>query len=89
MGLFQSIVGGLQQAASNGRDATQLMLVFQENQSFARLAFQQFQRCVAERGMVLTEQLMRDAQGELSKYPKLTMGQFLDGYANKRMNDSL
>jgi|GEM_PF-2966981 len=89
MGLFRSIASGLLQAASNGRNSTLLILIFQENQGFARLAFQQFQRCVAERGLELNDQLMRDAEREVSKYPKLTMGQFLDGYVNKRMNDSL
>lgn len=89
MGFFRSIASGLLQAASSGRHSTQLVLIFQENQGFARLALQQFERCVAERGLELNAQLMREAQREVSKYPKLTIGQFLDGYANKRMNNSL
>lgn len=89
MGIFRSIASGLLNAASNGRNSTLLILIFQENPGFARLALQQFERCVAERGLELTDQLLRDAQREASKYPKLTMGQFLDGYVNRRMNDSL
>lgn len=89
MGLFRSIASGLLQVASNGRNSTLLITIFQDSQGFARLAFQLFQRCVAERGLELSDQLMRDAEHEVSKYPNLTMGQFLDGYVNKRMNDSL
>jgi len=89
MGFFRSIASGLLNAASNGRNSTLLILIFQDNPGFARLALQQFERCVAERGMQLTDQLLRDAEREASKYPKLTMGQFLDGYVNRRMHDSL
>ena len=89
MGFFRSIASGLLNAASNGRNSTQLILIFQDNPGFARLALQQFERCVAERGLELTDQLLRDAEREVSKYPKLTMGEFLDGYVNRRMNDSL
>jgi len=89
MGFFRSIASGLLNVASSGRNSTQLILIFQDNPGFARLALQQFERCVAERGLELTDQLIRDAEREVSKYPKLTMGEFLDGYVNRRMNDSL
>lgn len=89
MGFLQSIASGLLNAASSGRNSTLLILIFQDNPGFARLALQQFERCVAERGLELTDQLLRDAEREVSKYPKLTMGEFLDGYVNRRMNDSL
>ena len=87
MGLFRSIAGGLLNAASKGRNSTKLILIFQDHQGFANLAMQQFQRCLAERGLDLNDQIFFDAQREVSKYPNLTMGEFLDGYVNKRMND--
>lgn len=84
MGLFNSIVGGLQQAASNGRNSTQLRLIFQENQGFAQLAQQTFERCVAERGLKVTSHMITDAQDELLMNPTQTMGEFLDGYTSAR-----
>ena len=83
MGIFRSIAGGLLNAASSGRNSTQLMLIFQSDQKFARLAQQMFERCVVERGLELTEHLVRTAEREVSRYPELTMGQFLDGYSER------
>ena len=89
MGLLRLLAGGLSKVASHGRDTTMLALIFQESEGFARLAFQQFQRAAAERGIEIDDQLIQDAAREISKYPKLTMGEFLDGYTNRRMNDAL
>jgi hypothetical protein len=89
MGLFNAIAGGLSRVASHGRDTTMLALIFQENQGMARLVFQQFQRSAAERNIVVDDRLIHDAARETSKYPKITIGEFLDGYTNKRMSDAL
>lgn len=83
MGIFRSIAGGLLNAASSGRNSTQLRLIFQNDQKYAHLAQQMFERCVAERGLAVTEHLIRTAEREVSKYPELTMGQFLDGYSER------
>lgn len=86
MGLLKAIAGGLSNIASKGRDTTMLAQVFQEHQGFARLSFQILQRSAAERNIEVNEQLINDARIEVSKYPKILIGEFLDGYANRRMN---
>lgn len=83
MGLFGRIINKLQQSASNGRNSTQLILLFQENKTFADLALQTFQRCVAERGLELNQPMLRDAEQAVSNFPGITMGQFLNDYINK------
>lgn len=89
MGLLRALAGGLSKIASHGRDTTMLALIFQQHEGLARLAFLQFQRAAAERSIEMDDQLIQDAAREVSKYPKLTMGEFLDGYTNRRMNDAL
>lgn len=86
MGLLKALAGGLSKIASHGRDTTMLAQIFQEHKGFARLAFQQLERAAAERNIEVNERLILDAQIEISKYPKILIGEFLDGYANRRMN---
>lgn len=83
MGLFGNIVNKLQQSASNGRNSTQLILIFQENKTFGNLALHTFQRCVAERGLELNQPMLRDAELAVSNITDITMGQFLNDYINK------
>ncbi len=89
MGLLQSIAGGLVNAASRSRNGTDLAFVFHANPQFSQVALNTFQRCLSERGLQLTELIMTEAQQEVAKYPRLTMGEFLDGKVNKKMSDAL
>jgi hypothetical protein len=89
MGFLRSIAGGMLNMASRARNNTQLGLVFQEDPGFARLAMRTFERCLAERGLELTELVVVEARREVSKYPSLTIGQFLDAKGNANMNDAL
>lgn len=79
MGLLRSIAGGLVNMASRGRNSTMLGMIFQEDQRYAGLARPIFERCLAERGLKLTDLILDHAVDELNKYPTLTMGEFLDG----------
>ncbi len=89
MGLLQSIASGMQKMSSRGNNSTQLLQIFHGDPRFARLALSLFERCLAERGLKLTESVMIEARREVSKYPSLTIGQFLDAKGNKNMNDAL
>ena len=79
MGFMRNIAIGLLDAASKGRNSTLLMLIFQDNQRHAKVAIDIFERCLAERGLILSEALLNEALREVSKYPRLTIGEFLDG----------
>ncbi len=89
MGFFRSIAVGMLDMASRGRNNTLLALIFQDNPKFAGLALGIFQRCLAERGLQLTESILTEARREVSKYPSLTMGEFLDAKGNLNMGEAL
>ena len=89
MGFLKAIASGISKLSSHGNNTTTLAMVFQEHAGFAKLAFQTLQRCAAERNIELNDQILQQAAEEVSKYPKITIGEFLDGFANKSMNDSL
>lgn len=89
MGFFRSIAVGMLDMASRGRNNTMLALIFQDNPKFAGLALNIFQRCLAERRLQLTEIILIEARREVSKYPSLTMGEFLDAKGNLNMGEAL
>lgn len=86
MGFIQALAKGLSGVVNKGQDSNKLALIFQKNEGFARLAFQQFQRAASIRGIEVNERLINEASMELRKYPSLTFGEFLDSYANNSMN---
>lgn len=89
MGFLSALANGILKISSHGSNTTKLILIFQEHAGFSKLAFQQFQRCAAERNIELNDQILQHAEREVAKYPQITMGEFFNGYANKSMSDSL
>lgn len=93
MGILRSLAKGVlsvtEPLARSMNDSALIVTMFQEHRGFAQLAFKTFQRCADDRGIVVDEKLIDEAMNECVKYPKLTMGQFLDSRLNKRMYDNL
>ena len=62
---------------------------FDPLQQYGHLAMEVLVWSLEDRGISVTEDVLRDARVESDKYPSLTVKEFVDGYANRRMHQAL
>jgi len=66
-----------------------LRVIFHGGPPYDRIAFNMLKWTLEDRGLELTDEIMRSAQAESDKYPGLKVAAFVDGIANQRMSNAL
>lgn len=76
MGFFDFV----KNAAEKGRNSTMLFLIFQENERMARIAMLNFERCMLDKGLRVSDLVVVQARHAVSRNPRITMGEFIEQY---------
>ena len=63
--------------------------LFNPDPRLAQLVFEAFEWCLLDRGIPLTREILEEARIESSKYPSLTIKEFVEGRYNQQMKNSL
>lgn len=63
--------------------------LFNPDPRLAQLVFEAFEWSLLDRGMPLTREIVEEARIESSKYPSLTIKDFVEGRYNQLMKNSL
>jgi hypothetical protein len=79
MGLFDF----MKNVAEKSRYSTMLFLIFQDNERMARIAMLNFERCMLDRGLRVTDLVVAQARHAVGRKPKITMGEFIDQYLSR------
>ncbi len=82
-------MGFLMNLKRKAQGEAHLRVIFHGGPPYDRIAFNMLKWTLEDRGLELTEEIMRSAQAESDKYPGLKVAAFVDGIANQRMNNAL